>query len=921
VTSSLLATKLHRPSLPLRRVQRPQLLQRLNEGLAAGRPITLVSAPAGFGKTTCVCDWVYSLELPAAWLSLDSADDDPERFFTYLIAALQRLDKDLGREIEGVLRAGQVPPAEVISTTLINDLLDMESRGVLVLDDFQVIQDPFILQVLGALVAHLPQGLHLVLLTREDPSLPLARLRANSQLTEIRAADLRFAGDATGRFLNEVMGLALSDADIAVLEERTEGWIVGLQLAGFSIRDRANASSYIATLSGTHRHILSYLTEEVLSRQPADIQSFLLQTSILDRLNGDLCNAVTGRADSRALLERLYTDNLFLLPLDDEQHWYRYHHLFADLLRDRQHALQADQTAELHQRASRWYTEAGLAGEAMRHALAAADYTLALRLLEKHAVEMLVQGYAKTVEGWLQAIPPERRLQSPRANLAFVWMHLLHGSFAQIPPYVERLEVMFAQPPWNAAEPSLKAEWLAVRSYLANAQGHVAECLELANQALAMAPETDGYVLSLAYNALGTAYLLQDEYARAIAVYQQAVRHGRDALNPVSEMLATTILVQVTLQHGQYQLAYETAIEGIRRVEASGSQSPVSGVVYGALGQVCYQWRQMEQARDYFLRAIQVSALGGYSDAEVYHHGLFSRWLQAEGHLAAAAQEIKMAVDRMPPTTPAWIKEEAAAQQVRLALAQKQLAAAEAALKPLGFWRQGQMAIPDPVSSASYNFSTGQAYNSALQIVLHQAQARPDPAHWQYGLDLADRLIATALQGQYLPLAIEALLTRAQMHRALGDQPANLADVARALALAKPEGLISLFVEAGPAIAESIGALIQPGAPEAVSQDYIKKILAAFPTSALPGVAPEGQAAPHPPTGSGPAALIEPLSQRELEILRLICEGCSNQAIAERLVLSPHTVKKHSSNIFGKLGVGSRTQAVARTRQLNLLPE
>ena len=325
--SNILATKLRLPAPPSRHVQRPRILQALRSGLAAGRSLTLVSAPAGFGKTTCVCEWLESVDLPVAWLALDPADDDPGRFFTYLLAALQKVDENLGREIQRVLRAGELPPAEVISTALINDILERRGRFLLVLDDFHVIQDRFILQVLEKLItnlfqAGLQQPLHLALITREDPPLPLARLRANNQLTEIRAAELRFTPAEAERFLNEVLGLYLSQADLAALEERTEGWIVGLHLAGLSIRDRADPSGFIASLSGSHRYILSYLTEEVLSRQPEEIQQFLLDTSILEQLCGDLCDSVaghsgqTGKGGGRALLERLCSANLFLVPLE-----------------------------------------------------------------------------------------------------------------------------------------------------------------------------------------------------------------------------------------------------------------------------------------------------------------------------------------------------------------------------------------------------------------------------------------------------------------------------------------------------------------------------------------------------------------------------------------------------------------------------
>ncbi|NTU65734.1 MAG: hypothetical protein HGB05_20610, partial [Chloroflexi bacterium] len=365
---NLVATKLRRPSLPAKRVQRPHLMHQLNDGLAAGHSLTLVSAPAGFGKTLCIAEWVNTLPLPVSWLSLDLEDDDPVRFFTYLIAALQQVDDNFGQEIAGVLQAGQLPPIESITSTLVNDLLEWDTRFVLVLDDVQVVQDRFILAVLERLIGNPPPALHLVLLTREDPPLPFARLRANNQLTEIRASELRFSEQEAEQFFTDVLGVKLSPIDIATLDDRTEGWIVGLQLAGFSLRDRSNPSSFIATLSGSQRHILSYLTEEVLHRQPIEIQQFLLQTSILDRLKGEVCNAVTGQTDGAQLLDRVLAANLFLIALDDEHQWFRYHHLFADLLRSRQ-ALQKDQTAELHRRAAHWFAQANLITEAVPHAL------------------------------------------------------------------------------------------------------------------------------------------------------------------------------------------------------------------------------------------------------------------------------------------------------------------------------------------------------------------------------------------------------------------------------------------------------------------------------------------------------------------------------------------------------------------------
>ena len=915
--SSLLATKLHRLSVPAKRVQRPHLIQHLNEGLESGRQITLVSAPAGFGKTTCISEWVNGLDLPITWLWLDESDNDPVRFFAYFITALQKVDENIGRDIEGVLRSGQLPPSDVISTTLINDILELGSQFLLVLDDFHVIQDHNILEVLEKLVtnllqANVPQPLHLVLLTREDPALPLAKLRATNRMTEIRAGDLRFTNPEAGRFLNEVMGLALSPADIAMLEDRTEGWIVGLQLAGLSVRDRANPSGFIATLSGSHRYILSYLTEQVLRQLPEEIQAFLLQTSILDKLSGDLCNAVTGRTDGQLLLERLFSANLFLIPLDDEQQWYRYHHLFADLLRNLQNTLHKDQTAELHRHASRWYAQSDMPNEAIQHALAAADYAQAMQLLENHATGMLMQGYMKTVEGWLSAIPPQLRSQNPRTNLAFAWMHLIHGTFAQASPYLERLQAIFSSFQWGPQDDSLKAEWLTLQSYLLAMQGKPSESVELANQALAIVPEANSYVRSLAANALGSAYLQMNDYTHAVEVYQKAIQYGRTAESLFSNVLGPSILAQIALQRGQLHMTFKVASQGIDRLESSGALPPVSGVVYGALAQVCYQWHQMEPARRHALRAIQLCSLGGYRDGEAYPRVLLARLLQWEGNLEVSSRELQKALDLMQSGASDWVREEAVSQQVRFHLAQNRLDAAEASLQEHGFSSQGRFSIPDLTPGQNITHLDRLLYNAALRILLYRARAQHELEGLPPGIELADRLVSGALQAEYLPVALEVLLIRAQMHAELGNSQASLADCVKALELAEPEGYILSFLEEGPAVMPLLNTVAnQTAAPDRLKK-YARKLLDAFPGEGKP-------VAPHAKRPDKVDGLIEPLTARELQVLRLVAAGDSNQTIATKLVITVRAVKKHTGSIFGKLNVSSRTQAIARARQLGLL--
>ncbi len=921
--SDLLATKLRRPALSTKRVHRPHLIQCLNDGLDSGRQVTLVSAPAGFGKTTCISEWVNALELPAAWLSLDPADDDPGRFFTYLIATLQQVDTNVGREIEGVLRAGQLPPGNVISTTLLNDLLKWENRCLLILDDFQVIQDHIILEILEQLVTNLPPALHLILITREDPSLPLARLRANNQLTEIRATDLRFADREADQFLNELLGLSLSRSDVAALEDRTEGWIVGLQLAGLSLHGRTDSAKFIANLSGSHRFILSYLTEEVLNRQPADIQRFLLQTSILDRLNGDLCNAITGRTNSHSVLQQLFNANLFLIPLDDEGHWYRYHQLFADLLRDRHNALLKDQTAELHRRASQWYVHAGMVSEAIEHALVATDYATAVHLIEDHAMDMLMQWHIKTVNGWMQAIPAEWCRHSPPANLAFAWLHMMRGAYDQAAPYLQRLHALFSDPQTSeeTADPALTAKWLAIQSMLLNAQGKSDESVALGRHALEIAPEDDGRVRSLIYLGLANAYQQLDDYTRAVDAFQMIIRYGRAATNSVSELLGSSGLALLAIQHGQLHFAYDLAAQGIERVERSGTLPPISTAVYGELGVIHYQWYQLEQAHHYFQRAVQVSTLSGYSDAEIYYGVILSRLFQIEGNLEAAVRELQKAVDLMQVVAPAAVREEVVSQQVRIYLAQNQLTAAEALLTGHGFSFQDQFSFPDLNPGQQNVRPVAVLYLSALRILLHRARVRRELAISKPSIELADQLIAGALQHHYIPFALEALLVRAQLHATLGNEQASLADCAQAMELAEPEGFMSVFVEEGPPIAAALAALLKHDRLSAAQRTHVEKILAAL-AGPRPQLDTRGEqfAPPGPAAQAGSVmALIEPLTDRELDVLRLMVEGLKYEEIAGRLFISVNTVRSHVKVIYGKLAVKNCTQAIERARRLQLL--
>ena len=916
MTETLTRTKLIVPPLRPKLVSRPRLIERLNQGLQSGHNITLVSAPAGFGKTTCISEWVNVLDCPVSWLSLDPADDDPGSFFAYFLTALQKVDAKLGQEIEFILHSGQLPPGEIISKTLANDILELEERFLLILDDFHVIQDQSILQVLEELITNLPQPLHLVILTREEPPLPLARLRANNQLTEIRAGDLRFTGNDTGRFLNDVMGLSLSQADVAVLEDKTEGWIAGLQLAGLSIQDRTDPSSFIAALSGSHRFILSYLTEEVLSHQPQEIQHFLLNTSVLNRLNGDVCNAVTGRADGRSMLEKLYHANLFLIPLDDKQEWYRYHHLFADLLRELQHSLQKEKIAELHQRASNWYAQAGgegdtFASEAIEHALSAKDYPLAVELLESYAIRLIMQGHVKRVNSWVQAIPEQWQSQSPKTNLAFAWMHLLRGDYIQASPYLERLRAPLTgdsnESQLSESEASLKAEWLVLQSLVIYGQSKTMESKTIAESALAIVPEGDSRVRSLAYYVLASDYRILGEYQQAVEIYQKSIHFGRASNNLVAEMMSTVALGEMALEHGELHLAYEITTPVIDRVEGADSLPPTSAGVYGLLGEVYYQWRQLRRAREYIKRAHQLTTLGGYNSITILYLTLLSRLSQAEGDLEAAYLEIKKAFELLQVDTVNSVRQRAVSQQVRVHLARNRPAAAETALKGLGFSFQDQFSFPTLHAEQNLSQATGQLFNSSLCVLLHRNRAGRDSAGLKQGMELADQLVAHAYKSQCIIVALETLLIRAQMHSILRNNVDSRADYVRAVELAEPEGIIGVFCEQGPSVAEALTKLAKDNQFRDAQSKFVTRILSAISTLQFPDA------------GNRMPPLVEPLSEREIEVLHLMAEGLKYKEIAGRLFISLNTVRFHVKTIYGKLNVRNRTQAIEVARQFQIL--
>jgi LuxR family maltose regulon positive regulatory protein len=906
MSAPLLTTKITLPPLRPNLVVRPRLIDRLETGFQQGRLITLVAAPAGYGKTTLMREWLEPRAVRTAWVALAANDSQPARFWSYVIAALQTIDTTLGRELQQIvqaqrLQATPIDDAELEAglAALINDLAPQPDRLILVLDDYHLIESKDIQRQVAFLIDHLPATLHLVLATRADPlDLPIARLRARQQLTELRADNLRFTPEEAAMFLNQAMGLSLTSDDVSALEARTEGWIAGLQLAALSLQGRSDVPRFLQAFTGTHRFVVDYLIEEVLRRQPKEVQDFLLQTSLLDRLCGGLCDALTQQSGGAERLDRLAAENLFLAPLDDRRAWYRYHQLFADLLRARLAQTQFDRIAELQRRASRWYLDHTLYPEAVAHALASHDVDWAADIIEDAGKVWLLRSELVTVSSWLNALPPDVVRARPRLSVLRVWVLLVSGRPQEIDGYTRDIALWLESHHADPLAPSIHAEVTAIEAYAVRLRGDFPRAIDLSQQALTQLPETDHLCGLIAFN-LGMAHSNSGNLNEANQAFESAAQFSEQAGDSEMMLLALTSVAQVQRERGQLRAAEKSCRRVLELSGGEGAWSPMVSFALIALGNVQYAWNDLVAAESSLQRGLQLAQRGGNAELLIsgYAPLLWLRRAQGDRAGAQAVMQTLLTITQRYHTP--RLDELAAFYRAWLALDDDDLRPAQAWLDQTG------RTVDDPIDLIHLLDYTVLA---RVQLALGQ----PDRAR-----RLLERLSSLAESAGHGRTLIELLILTARAHAVSGDQTQALQSLARAIELAEPEGCLRPFVDEGEVLRLLIldfGFWIKTRTPRSSRLlAHADRLLACFagdaePTSAA--VQNRQSKIQNPPVL---------LSDRELEVLRLIAAGQSNEEIAAQLIISLGTVKAHTSNIYRKLDVRGRAQAVVRARELHLL--
>lgn len=911
----LLRTKLLVPQTHPDVVGRPRLLSRLDR--CPQYPLTLISAAAGFGKTTLLSAWVMNCGSAAVWVSLDARDNDPTRFWSYAIAALQTRWPEIGQTAQAMLHAPQPPPIEGVLTALLNDIAGQAEPCILVLDDYHAVTDAAIHQGVAYLVDHLPPQVHLILASRADPPLPLARLRARRQLLEVRGADLRFTQEEAEAFFNQVMGLTLAADDVATVDALVEGWAAGLQLAALSLQEMPDIAAFVHAFSGSHRYIFDYLAHEVFQRQSEAVQSFMLRTAPLHRLSGDLCDALTGRHDSQHQLEALERANLFLVPLDPERRWYRYHHLFSDFLGAlMRETLSPDACTELHRRASRWYAAHEEPHDAIHHALAADDVSEAVNLVKAAARAQFERSELRTVLGWLQALPADVVVQDAHLGIIGGWATLAMGRGEETASYVAAAEAALHAES-SGAKASLPrhvqgglAEIAIIRASLAFNRMDLADVMAQCRRAQAyLRPGVDG-IFNERLGLLGIVAFdaaLASEYsgdtAAAVRAFEAANDLFRQDVNSHVLPMSLSHLAQLQVLQGQLRAAAVTYERARAAADSGAVRSPLGGLAFTGWGTLLYEWDDLASAGAFLRQGLELGERWSEWEIILAGYGGLIRIALACGETDRARELLDTVDAEAERMHVAWVGSTIEGFRALVAHDQDAHTIVEAWAKTLIHMDAG------PISYAE----EPQALLLARLLV---GLGRLDRA-----LALLARLLPQLRAQGRMGRVIEARVIEAAGLDAQGERLAALDALTEALTLAEPEGYLRTFIDAG----ERVFALLEE---ITIAPAYTARLLTAARQARAADETPDGAEPSDPPAHSAervpaqalsPGALLDPLSDRELEVLALVAEGLTNQAIANRLFISINTVKTHARHIYEKLDVHNRAQAARKAMALNLL--